>query len=272
MCRSLILALCLTLASSAACGGGFDAKAQASAVGPAPRAPTDPRNARAAAPRPPLAIEPFALVKLAPELDLFGPLPSLPLPIDAFIERGTESGTMGKTRFSRRTMKIRFPGSYERFDSEVGNRIIAALPVPPDAAVVFRYEVWFGAGSYEGVAVRAKPLATVTDLVAAEVVPYGRVDINLDSDKAEETKLVALKVTLSDEAAKRLSESNADDPVVWLIDGRVVRKDDLLGKVDARRLVFEWSDPKEARATAEKLVAKVRAQPRPSPAPGPAGT
>jgi hypothetical protein len=103
----------------------------------------------------------------------------------------------------------------------------------------------------------------VTDLVAAEVVPYGHVELNLDSNKVEETKLVALKVTFSEQAARRLSAEHAEDPVFWLIDGRVVRKDDVLGKVDDRRLVFEWSDPKEALATAEKLVATVKAQQKP---------
>jgi len=250
------VALLLLLAG---CASGFDAKAQANSLGVdrGRAAASAPASTAAASDRPPLSREPFALVRRRPEADVLGALPpNVSLPFDAHVEQGRETGVIGgTTKFTHRTLQVRIPGSYARFDRDAGDVIATALQTPPDIAVVFRYENQYGIGTYNAMAVESKPLATTADLEKAEVIPWGKDNVSVSQ---EETKLVAVRVTFREDVAQRL-EVAADSPVAFLLHGRVVRKDDRLGTPDGRavRLIFEWPDLKEARETAEGLVALI---------------
>jgi hypothetical protein len=221
--------------------------------GASPQAPPAP------APTPP-PTEALALVEHAVDVDVFGPLPvELRLPADAEVENGRAFGYAGKTKFSRRTLEVRFPGNWARFEREVAAPIASSLTAPDGTAIVFRYDKSFGDRRYSGEVVRTKVLAGLSDLTKVEVVADKRVVVNLDTNATTESTAPALELTFSADAVKRL-EAHAERPVAWLTGGRVIRLDDQLGKFETRRLVLDWPDADEARAAAEKAAAAFRAR------------
>lgn len=258
-----IVGLVAVVGSGAGCASSFDAKAQARSLGATVSAPTK-HEGQALAPRPRLSLERFAMVKVARDVDITKPLPAtVTLPFDAHVERVEKTDRGGG---KRRAMHIRLPGDYTRFEREVGDPITQALTDPSSStSLVFRYEVQRGVARYEAFAVEVPPIATTADLEGAEIIPWGHVSTDRPRSAArEETELVAVRVTLREAARARL-EAQRGSTVLYLIDGRTVRKDEVFG--DPRRsangltrdvnLVFEWPDRAEAERAVSALTRAV---------------
>lgn len=254
--------LIATVAASLGCAGGFDAKRQADGLGVVP--PLKPTGApRAAEPPPPPPPELFAVVEEAFDVDAFGTMPRVNLPLDALLTTGTvrtdwESGPR-RISVRRHSATVRMRGSVDRFEREAAAPIAAAVKLPPSTSLVWDWQKDMTHGpQWEAVVVRQPPILGVRDVASAVVEPYKTFHLDLDTNRDRETEERAVRITFTEEGAHRLEGfalNHPNYPLFHLARGRVAGDDRARIGIKGVRVRFEWLTPEETFAEADAYVA-----------------
>lgn len=147
-----------------------------------------------------------------------------------------------------------------RFPAEVAPRVARELTVPSDVAVVWR--PGFFDAAVEAVTVRAEPLATFEDVVAAEPSESHETSVSLDSGRVtqREAAHASVRVTLRPEARARIAAFAAKHehhPLVVVYDHWFAGEAGASADDQDFYLTFSWLDDGADERAARAFIANV---------------